>query len=74
MFYICKKNTFSDYLFWNARTKIFSYSGGTGYASLESAKKAFSIIVEKYRLSSNTIEILSHEAIINSFKKVTSLD
>lgn len=67
MHYIVKKNANGDYLFWNAKHKNFRYSGGSAYASLDGAKKAFSIIVQNHNLNAAEIEVASAETIINSY-------
>lgn len=73
MYYIIKKNAYGDFLFWNARKKNFSYMGGSKYASQESAVTAFSLIVNTYNISSDNVEIYSHESILNHYQKVTSI-
>ena len=67
MYYLTKKNSSGDYLFWNSKWKNFRYSGGSSYASLESAKKAYSIIVQNHNLNPAEIEVISAEAILNSY-------
>ena len=73
MYYIVKKNVYGDYLFWSSKRKNFSYSGGSAYASLDSAKKAASIISHNYKIGIQEIEIASHEAIVNHYQTVTSI-
>lgn len=67
MYYLTKKNTSGDYLFWSAHHKNFRYSGGSSYASLEGAKKAYSIIVHNHNLNPAEVEITSAETILNSY-------
>lgn len=73
MYYIVKKNAFGEYIFWNARVKNFRYNGGSAYASLDGAKKAFSAIVETYNIDASGVEIVSTETILNSYNQVMSL-
>ena len=73
MYYIAKKNSYGDYLFWHAHHKNFRYSGGSSYASLDSAKKAFSAIISTYNISPVGVEVVSHETVLNNYSKVTSL-
>ena len=74
IYYIVKRNSYGDYLFWNHRRKNFNYSsaGGSGYASLNSAKTAFSAIINTYGIDPVGIEIASTETILNSYNRVTS--
>jgi hypothetical protein len=67
MFYITRKNSWGEYLFWNAHHKNFKYSGGSGYASLNSAKTALSSIIHTYKISPVGVEIASTETILNSY-------
>ena len=73
MWYIAKKNQYGDYLFWNAHHKNFRYSGGSGYASLDGVKKAFSAIIQTYKIDPAGVEIVSTETILNSYNQVLSL-
>jgi hypothetical protein len=73
MWYICKKNAYGDYLFWSSRRKNFNYSSGSSYASLDSAKRAFSAIISTYNISPIGVEVVSHEAVLNNYNKVTSI-
>lgn len=72
MYYITKKNIYGDYLFWSSHAKNFRYSGGSGYASLNSAKQAFSAIIRTYGIDPAGVEIASRETILNDFNRVTS--
>lgn len=74
MHYLVRRNSYGDLLFWSSRHKGFRYDGGSGYASLDSAKKAFSAIMETYNVSAENVEIMSHESILNFYNKVTSCD
>lgn len=74
MHYLVRRNAYGDLLFWNSRAKGFRYDGGSSYASLDSAKMAFRAIIEKYKVQSDSIEIMSHESILNHYNTVTSLD
>lgn len=74
MHYLVKRNPYGDLLFWSSRHKGFRYDGGSGYASLESAKKAFSIIIDTYQIQPDLVEIMSTESILNHYNTVTSLD
>lgn len=73
MYYIVRRNAFGDYVFWNSRFKNFRYTGGSAYASLDSAKKAFVSIVETYNIDASDVEIVSTETILNSYNQVKSL-
>jgi hypothetical protein len=73
MWYIVKRNAFGDYLFWHAHHKNFRYSGGSSYASLDGAKKAFSAIISTYNISPVGVEVVSHEAVLNNYNKVTGI-
>lgn len=74
MFYLVKRNSLGDLLFYNARKKGFRYDGGSSYASLESAKTAFNILAENNQINADEVEIFSHESILNHYNTVTSLD
>jgi hypothetical protein len=74
MHYLVKRNAYGDLLFWNPKRKNFSYSGGCGYASLDSAKTAFRAIMDTYNVSPENVEIMSHESVLNFYNKVTSCD
>ena len=74
MFYLVKRNSLGDLLFYNARKKGFRYDGGSSYASLESAKTAFNILAENNQINADEVEIFSHESILNHYNMVTSLD